>query len=131
MNKFVFFIFSVYASASEAMKPIEVYQRGGLHPSRWLHVATIDIPDQYHQINSLYYARPDEGNELLSVSGEPSFYHLSGHTVQGASGLPANFLNEISQAGWWGPTLQIGEGLGGLNRVLASGLNYILKWSLR
>lgn len=86
----------------EEFKYVPVYQRGGKHPSKWIFKENAPIKKEYKDIiRNLYYARSNEGNELLSVNGEPPFQHLNGRQVQGAIGIPRDYLNRMSQFGWW------------------------------
>lgn len=77
---------------------VQIYQRGGLHPSKWLPVAKVTMSTP--GIISLYYARADEGNELISINCEPNSYHRSGPVMNGNL-LSTDVLNTIDQAGWW------------------------------
>lgn len=87
-----------WVKLEEGYKYIPVYQ---YCPNKWIFIAYVDIPSDYEYISALYYSQPDE-NDLLSVSDQPSFYHLDNNNVLGSESVSRLFLSRISKAGWWG-----------------------------
>lgn len=91
-----------WCNTQEGLKYVPVYQRKGKYSSKFVFIENAPIKGEYKDIiQDLYYARSNEGNELLSVNGKPSFCHLDGREVKGASKIPKEYLNKISQCGWW------------------------------
>lgn len=80
---------------------VKIFQMGGFHPIRWIHVTDGIIPDCPLQVGSFYYERVEAGNRLLSVKVEPPFFYLEGRKVYGSEGLDDEFLEKYKYGNWW------------------------------
>lgn len=87
-----------WVELEEGHRYIPVYQ---YCPNKWIFIAYVDIPSDYEYIKALYYSQANE-NDLLSVTDQPSFYHLDNNNVIGSESVSCLFLSRISKAGWWG-----------------------------